>query len=95
MKALLPVLSILLGCNFSAGKTYQLEGTVLEVQERSIVIDHEAIPDFMEAKVMSFNADPNLLKGLKAGNRIAANLLVSEDSSQLIGIEVIDQAVLP
>jgi len=95
MKALLPVLSLILGCNFSTGTTYKLEGTVLEVQERSVVIDHESIPDFMEAKVMSFNADPNLLKGLKVGNRIAANLLVSEDSSQLIGIEVIGQTALP
>ena len=95
MKAYVPFLALVLGCNFQAGTTYEVQGTVLDVQEGSVVVDHEEIPGFMDAMVMPFNADPNLIKNLKRGDRIEANFLVSENSSQLIGIEVVGQVELP
>ncbi len=89
---------LLAACNFSTGETYPLVGTVLEVEEASILVDHEEIPGFMRAMVMPLAADPNLLRGLSRGDRIKARLLVSESKSQLIGIEVtgrVELAPLP
>ncbi len=93
----LPSFLFLAACNFSTGDTYDVEGLVLKVEESSILVDHEEIPGFMEAMVMPFSADPNLLRGLSRGDRIKARLLVStaEISSQLIGIEVTGREDLP
>ena len=91
--ALFPPL-LLLACNIPAGDTYRVTGTVLQVEQGKVVVDHDEIPGFMAAMVMPFPADPNLLRGLERGDLIEANLLVSTDRSQLIGIEVTGHEVL-
>jgi protein SCO1/2 len=88
-------LLFLAACNFSAGETYEVVGTVLEVEDASILVDHEEIPGFMDAMIMPFSADPNLLRGLARGDRIKARLLVANANSQLIGIEVTGEVDLP
>ena len=48
-------------------------GTVTEVIAKSgaITVDHEAIPGFMDAMIMTYKVDPpSLITGLKVGDKI-------------------------
>lgn len=86
---------LLAACNFQAGVTYDLRGTVVEVRERAVVIDHEAIPGFMDAMTMAFAAEPTLLRGVTAGDVVEGRLIVSERGSRLAGLEVVGRAATP
>ena len=83
-----------------AVKTFPIRGKIVSVDAKggSIVLDHQAVPGFMEAMTMSYKLkDPAVASELHAGDVIVAKLLVREDGDgyhdpQLDEIDVIAQA---
>ncbi len=60
---------------------YEMKGSVVSVdrEKGQVVVDHEAIPDFMEAMRMPFPLpDRDALKAVEAGDRIQATLVVTD-----------------
>jgi protein SCO1/2 len=60
-------------------KTFPIRGKIVSVdaEKGSIMLDHEAIPGFMEAMTMSYKLkDASLVSELHPGDRITAKLLV-------------------
>jgi len=90
-----PALFLLLGCFGS--DAYIVEGTVVEVTgHRTLTVDHEEIDGFMAAMVMDFEvADPSLLDGIKAGDRIVARMQVAENGALLQKIRVTGHGPAP
>jgi protein SCO1/2 len=63
---------------------------------RSVVIQHEAIPDFMPAMTMPFHVKAtNELAGMKAGDAVSFRLLVTEEESWIDQVNRIRSAVAP
>jgi protein SCO1/2 len=61
-------------------RVFTVKGVIKELEPdgKTAVIRHEAIPGYMEAMTMPFEArDPNLLRGLKAGDTISFQLAVT------------------
>jgi protein SCO1/2 len=76
-------------------KYYQLKGTVISVDvgHEQIIVDHEAIPGFMEAMTMSYGVkDDAALNQLKPGDRITARVVVTSDDVWLDNIVVVEKA---
>ena len=71
---------LLVGCSGGATKeerTYPIHGTVVEVVDGRLKIDHQAIPGYMSAMQMTFPVTrPELLNGLKAGDHVHGKLNV-------------------
>jgi protein SCO1 len=64
--------------------TFSVTGLVQELKPdgRTIVIQHQAVTNYMEAMTMPFRArEPHELAGLEAGDEISFRLLVTEDES--------------
>ena len=64
-----------------AEKRYPVRGAVVQVDfpDGRVVLDHEEIPDFMDAMTMPFAVrDRALLNGLDAGDVVSATLVVNE-----------------
>lgn len=64
----------------AAEKRYPVTGTVVRVEftDGRVVLDHDAIPDYMDAMTMPFAVrDRALLNGLDAGDVVSATLVVS------------------
>ena len=91
----LPALLWLLGCFGS--DAYIVEGTVVEVTgHRTLTVDHEEIDGFMAAMVMDFEvADPSLLEGVKAGDKIVARMQVAENGALLHKVRVTGHGPAP
>jgi len=85
-----------LGCREQPGPTgehlkaaappreFQVRGIVkrLDLEERSVMIQHEEIPGFMAAMTMPFRVKAtNELTGVKAGDAVSFRLKVTEDES--------------
>lgn len=77
------ILAVLLvaceGRRDEARVTYEVAGKVVRVEaaRRSVVIDHETIPGFMEAMTMPFDVrDPAILDGLRKGEAVRFELVV-------------------
>jgi protein SCO1/2 len=67
-----------------AGKQYPIRGKVVSVDKtgNEIVLDHGAIPGFMEAMTMSYPvADPAAISELHPGDVISATLTMEEDAA--------------
>jgi len=63
---------------------FVVTGVIRQVQpdQKKVVIDHEAITNYMDAMTMAFKVkDTNQLNDLKAGDRVRFRLLVKEDES--------------
>ncbi len=72
------------GLSPSAAREFAVKGVIrkLEPETGHVVIAHEAIPGFMEAMTMPFQAKkPSILTGLQAGDSIAFRLFVDEEKS--------------
>lgn len=72
------------GCNKSApvehSQAYSVRGVVKEVAGKTVTVQHEKIPGYMEAMTMPFDVkNTNELRGLKAGDRISFRMLVTEN----------------
>src|SRR5437773_6045532 len=62
-------------------QVFQVKGTIIELlpAEKSVRIQHEAIPGYMDAMTMPFDVkDTNELAGLAVGDGISFRLTVTE-----------------
>jgi protein SCO1/2 len=81
-------------------KTFLVRGKIVTVDpaKGSVLLDHEAVPGFMEAMTMSYKLkNPTILSELHPGDRITAKLLVRKgtdgyEDPQLDEVVVIAQA---
>lgn len=76
-------------------KTYKLKGKVVstDAAKGEVTVDHEAIPDYMEAMTMPYKLkDPNLTGELHPGDRFTADLLVSDQDAVLDHIVITAQS---
>jgi protein SCO1/2 len=76
-------------------KHYQLEGEVVSVDapNKRLVVKHGDIPGFMEAMTMPYPvADVKELNGLAAGDRIRAELVVSDGEAVLHNVTLVSKA---
>jgi protein SCO1/2 len=79
-------------------KTFPVRGKVVSTDANHVVLDHEAVPGFMEAMTMAYKLkDPSVISELHPGDRITANIIVQQDDAgyrdpQLDNIVVIAQA---
>jgi protein SCO1/2 len=86
------VLLLALACG---PELYDADGTVTEVRPdlRQVVIDHEDIPGLMPAMTMNFDvADPSLLEGLAAGDRIHFRIARDGESYRIVRAEKLGEA---
>ncbi len=61
--------------------TYPIRARIVSVKDASVLLDHEAIPGFMEAMTMSYKLkDPSIISELHPGDRITGTLLVTKDA---------------
>lgn len=76
---------------------YRVQAVVVEVSaDDEVLLDHQAIPGFMEAMTMPFRVeDPALLQGLEPGHRIEARLEIAENGGFLTSIEVVGKGPAP
>ncbi len=77
-------------------KTFTIRGRVVSVDaaKGSVLLDHEAVPGFMEAMTMSYKLhDPGVIGELHPGDRIMAKLLVHKTSEGYVNPEL-DQIVI-
>ncbi len=68
---------------------YQVKGVIQKLPSdgRTVVIQHEEIPDYMSAMSMPFRVkDTNVLRGLQPGDAVAFRLLVNEDEGWIDAI---------
>lgn len=66
---------------------YKLRGKVVSTDTAHgiVVVDHEAIPGFMEAMTMPYQLkEPSIVSDLHPGDTITADVLVTKDSQQTI-----------
>ena len=73
-------------------QTFQAQGMVKEVAAdgRTVIIAHEAIPNYMEAMTMPFKVkEPGELAGLRPGDNILFRLQVTDTESWVEGISKI------
>ena len=71
-------------------ETYAVRGRLLGATEdsRAVVIDHEAIPGYMDAMTMTFPLeDERLLEGLARGDKIRFDLTVGGATVQVDNVE--------
>jgi protein SCO1 len=73
-------------------QTFAVKGVVKELQDgKTVVVSHEAIPNYMPAMTMPFEArDANELRGLKAGDSISFRLVVTPTHGWIEGITKLD-----
>lgn len=75
-----------------APRQFPVEGVVVTVDTRlrTVLVSHDAIPGYMEAMAMPFQADAKeFLAELKRGSRIRFTLCVTETSSWIANIKVV------
>ncbi len=80
-----------LACGISAQETYEVRGTVEDVDATSgtALIAHDPIPGFMPAMTMSFDvAPPQLLEGVKPGAVVRFTLERSATVLRITALEV-------
>lgn len=73
-----------------AGTTHALTGTVLEVKDQAVVIDHDAIPGVMPAMVMELPAPD--APPLAPGDRVTGVLNVGSGPTRLEQLRVVGHA---
>jgi protein SCO1/2 len=70
----------------AVAKVFEVKGIVKELRpaEQSIVVTHQAIPNYMPAMTMPFNvASPGEMNNLKVGDRISFRLRVTGSESSI------------
>lgn len=85
------LLALLAGAG--CARRYRVEGLVLRVDktQRSLLVSHRAVPNYMPAMVMPFRADRReSLATLRPGSRISFDLLVKGRQSRARHIRVVD-----
>lgn len=89
------VADIVSGCRSAPERRYSLQAEVISVDRpRSlIVVKHGEIPGLMPAMTMQYvAADPKQIETLQPGDKISADLVVSESKGHLEKIAVVSKA---
>ncbi len=71
-------------------KVYHLRGKVISTDARHgiVVLDHEAIPGFMDAMTMPYQLkDPSIASDLHPGDMITADVLVSKSAEETVVLD--------
>jgi protein SCO1 len=79
----------------NAGAVYQVRGIVVSADAKrgEVILDTEAIPGFMGAMTMPYKlAQPGVASELHPGDHLTARLQITDSSSMLDQIDVIQQA---
>ncbi len=82
------------GCQFSPEKHYPIQAEVVsaEPQRQMITVKHGDIPGLMPAMTMSYMvAEPKQIESLKPGDKITADLVVSDSKGRLEKIALISK----
>ena len=97
------LLAVVTGCGRKTGasgsaaaapgevKTFKIRGRVVTVDaaKGSVLLDHEAVPGFMEAMTMSYKLhDPSVVGELHPGDRLTAKLIVHKTSEGFVDPEL-------
>jgi len=89
-------LSLTSGCRAPEGKHYpiaQAEVFGVDIPHKLIIIKHGDIPGFMPAMTMSYSlASPTEAEALGPGDKISADLVVSENIGHLEKIVLLEKA---
>jgi Cu/Ag efflux protein CusF len=91
----------LIGCEDRRAEervSYEVKGKVVRVEaaRRSVTIDHEIIPGFMEAMTMPFDVrDPAILEGLASGEEVRFELVVQGTHAWIEKIAPVDASTAP
>ena len=84
------------GCGSApAEQHYPLQGEIVAVDapKKMLTVQHGDIPGLMPGMTMSYTvAVPKELEGLKVGDKISADLVVSESNSRLEKILLLEKA---
>ena len=91
----LAFLSFTLGCQSAREKHYPLQAEVFSVDapRKLIVVKHGAIPGLMPAMTMTYAvADARQIENLRPGDKISADLVVSENKGRLEKISLLNKA---
>lgn len=92
----LPVLVVLTGCGSGAKDEadpgHALIGQVIgvDLERRTVLVDHEEIPGYMPPMVMEFAVGPGDLKWMQEGMRLRARMFQTEEGYRLEQIWPID-----
>jgi protein SCO1/2 len=95
------LVTLLTACNRKASETaattqvLTVKGVVKELEPdgKTVVIQHEAIPGYMQAMTMPFEVrDTNLLRELKAGDSVSFKLAVTPTNGWIADIAVIESS---
>ena len=89
------VFALLLGCSKPAAHHYPLHGRIISVDKlgHQLIIDHDAIPGFMEAMTMPYSvADNAMLEQVGPGDEIRADIKVEGDHIAIDKLEVVKKA---
>jgi protein SCO1 len=99
MKRLTVLVSLLIavgaiGCQSAPEKHYSLQAEVISVNvsRALIIVKHGEIPGLMPAMTMQYSvADPKQIENLQPGDRITADLVVSESKGGLEKITLVSK----
>ena len=89
------VFALLLGCSKPAAHHYPLHGRIISVDKlgHQLIIDHDAIPGFMEAMTMPYSvADNAMLEQVGPGDEIRADIKVEGEHIAIDKVEVVKKA---
>jgi protein SCO1/2 len=76
-------------------QSFPIQGTVIEVGEERVVLDHDEIKGVMPAMVMELAVGSGELGQLRPGDRVEATLKMGDGPSRLEGVRVVGRKDLP
>ena len=85
-----------LGCAKPQAKHYALHGKIMSVDKlgHELIVDHDAIPGFMEAMTMPYPVSDNaMLEQVAPGDEIRGEIAVAKDHIEIDKLEVVKKAV--
>jgi Cu/Ag efflux protein CusF len=83
------------GCQSAPEKHYPIQGEVIsaDATKKLLTVKHGDIPGLMPAMTMTYEvAEPKQMETLQPGNKISADLVVSENKGRLEKIAVVSKA---
>lgn len=88
---------LVFGCSKPTAKHYALHGKIMSIDKlgHELIIDHDAIPGFMEAMTMPYPVSDNaMLEKVAPGDEINADLMVQGEKIAIDKLDVIRKAPL-
>jgi|SRR5215469_6175626 len=87
-------LGVLAGCQSAPEKHYPIEADVIstDAEHKLITVKHGDIPGLMPAMTMTYQvAEPRQIMKLRPGDKVTADLVVSENKARLERIELVSK----